>query len=477
MKRAILLGFDTAAEVHVKLRFFHLFDNEQLFWVPSPVLSGNRAIPNLLFYLKPAFERLDSRIDPVVIISTPDVNSRLSGALDDLEDGYGSALVRVECPPNNKIKLQSVLETYLEAMPKPRIADHVIGSILDNKEILCVRLISSTRVAALLARANLVRSGLRIKEVGIDNTRERRKIDQLVRHGAATYSRLLYASEGLGLLASTTLSKWGGRAHVGLHAIDVVQSLYRFLLNEQNRLELEEARDAQSLQLAQPVPVVPGFSFSIHRESAQMVAGDFHLIERTNDGLVAVAIGDVTGEGAGAGTFAMSLHGQLKLLTGRGVAPQEVCRELNRNITSLSSNSTSAATTLFYGILDPRSRILTYCNAGHPPPRMRRASGEVISLESGGLALGYFANTDYKPCVVTMEAGDRLILLTDGFLELPKASRIQFGDGALGTTLRDSGGLDAENLKGAIVDAASRFSPSGFDDDVTLIVVACDYAQ
>ncbi|MGA2074148.1 MAG: PP2C family protein-serine/threonine phosphatase [Terriglobia bacterium] len=477
MKHAMLLGFDIAAEVHVKLRFFHLFDNEQLFWVPSPVLVGDLAIPNLLFYLKPALAKLDSRIDPVVIISTPDVNTRLSGVLDDLERGYGSGLIRVECPPNDKGKLQLALETHLEAVPKPRIADHVIESILGHKEILCVRLISSTRVAALLARANLVRAGLKIKEVGFHNTKARKKVNQLVRDGAATFSRLLYASEGLGPLESTTLAKWGNRAHVGLHAIDVVQSLFRFLLNEQNRLELEAARDAQSLQLSQPVPVVPGFSFSIHQEPAQMVAGDFYLIEKTNDGVVAVAIGDVTGEGAGAGTFAMSLYGRLKLLTDRGAPPPEVCRELNRNILSIGSDCIRAATTLFYGLLDPRSRTLTYCNAGHPPPRMRRASGEVITLDPDGLALGYLENTDYKACVVTMEAGDRLILLTDGFIELPKASQIQFGDRALANTLRDSGGLDAEKLKGAIVEAALRFAPRGFDDDGTLIVVACDYAQ
>jgi phosphoserine phosphatase RsbU/P len=470
VKRAILLGFDSSVEVHVKVKFLQLFDCQHAVWAPAPEVVRPRKARDALYYVERALKRFDETNNELAIIYTPRVEDHLSWVMPHLQRSYRCHLSWLKCR-NDKAELQEALEDYFGVVPAPAIQGHVIAETIGHDEILCVRQISAARVAPILAAAGLVRAGLNIKEVPFRGKANRNKVNDFVRAGAAIYARLLYASAGLGALDPITAEEWGDRAHMGVHAVDVVLSLHRFLLNEQYRLELQEAREAQSALLVQPLPAISGFEFSADRRPVQVVSGDFDLIVTIPDGRVVIAIGDVAGEGAGAGTFAMSLRGQLRVFAKNGTPPEDVCRELHEGLHLVG---TIPAATLFYGVLDPQSSTLTYCNAGHPPPRLCRANGMIVMLESTGLPLGYPLKSEYSQKSVTLDVGDRLVLLTDGFLELPKVGTNQFGDEALISVLQGSGSLDAQALKVAILDAASQFSEAGFEDDATIIVVACD---
>jgi sigma-B regulation protein RsbU (phosphoserine phosphatase) len=109
--------------------------------------------------------------------------------------------------------------------------------------------------------------------------------------------------------------------------------------------------------------------------------------------------------------------------------------------------------TVFYTILDPLTGDLTYCNAGHPPPfllRVRRGrvnAADVQPLDRTGMAMGVVLDTTWEQHTVSMEAGDVLVLYSDGITEAHNAQNELFGEQRLLQAITDSV-LDAANAVG-----------------------------
>ena len=83
----------------------------------------------------------------------------------------------------------------------------------------------------------------------------------------------------------------------------------------------------------------------------------------------------------------------------------------------MNRSKTGSFVTLFYAVIDPPHRRMLYVNAGHTPPVLLRANGEVELLEEGGVPLGLFAAPKYFEGHVVLEDGDLLALYTDGVVE------------------------------------------------------------
>ena len=84
--------------------------------------------------------------------------------------------------------------------------------------------------------------------------------------------------------------------------------------------------------------------------------------------------------------------------------------------------------TFFTAILDPEQKQLTYVNAGHNPPRIIRADGTIVELDTGGPLLGVLENTEYLEETLPIEDGDLLIAFTDGVSEAMNTSGEEFGE-------------------------------------------------
>jgi sigma-B regulation protein RsbU (phosphoserine phosphatase) len=126
--------------------------------------------------------------------------------------------------------------------------------------------------------------------------------------------------------------------------------------------------------------------------------------------------------------------------------------------------------TLFYGVLDARNRRLTYSNAGHPPPLLRR-DGQITELPTSSMVLGIDPSEAYTQAYVDLRSGDTLLLYTDGLPDARNFNDESFGrQRVLEAFSRATG--SAETVSQSILWEMRRFAGlTKRTDDVTMIVV------
>ena len=128
--------------------------------------------------------------------------------------------------------------------------------------------------------------------------------------------------------------------------------------------------------------------------------------------------------------------------------------------------------TAFYGVFDEEERVLTYSNAGHNFPILRRADGSFHDLQTGGLLLGAFEHVQYVEERVHLHPGDLLVLYTDGVTEAPGPEGQEFGVNGLKTIMERCWRSSASEIADLLVQQATAYSESGVpEDDATLMVI------
>ena len=130
--------------------------------------------------------------------------------------------------------------------------------------------------------------------------------------------------------------------------------------------------------------------------------------------------------------------------------------------------------TLFYAQYDPASRRLSYVNAGHNPPvvlRNRAGSCQVLRLETGGPVIGLLPQR-YQRDVFSHEAGDLVVLFTDGVSESMNVHYEEWGEERLIEFAKTCHGLPALEAMKRILAAAEAFAAGASQhDDMTLVVL------
>jgi sigma-B regulation protein RsbU (phosphoserine phosphatase) len=151
--------------------------------------------------------------------------------------------------------------------------------------------------------------------------------------------------------------------------------------------------------------------------------------------------------------------------------PSESIREANRNI--YLDSKTSMFVTLFYAILDPRNKSLTFVNAGHNPPLLFGAAKEGITLlKARGIALGVLDEIDLESVEIQLKPGDIAVLYTDGVTEAANERDEEYGVARLEQIVEASRHLPARGLIDAIVQDVTAFAGSRPQfDDITLMVL------
>jgi sigma-B regulation protein RsbU (phosphoserine phosphatase) len=130
--------------------------------------------------------------------------------------------------------------------------------------------------------------------------------------------------------------------------------------------------------------------------------------------------------------------------------------------------------TVFYGVLDPATGTLTYCNAGHNPPYLLSAQsrGSVGSLDKTGLPLGVFEDTTWAQGVAQLAPGDVLLLYTDGVTEAQDRQGMFFGEKRLLEIAQANLGRSAQDIQDALIAEVGEFvgdAPQA--DDIALMVL------
>jgi serine phosphatase RsbU (regulator of sigma subunit) len=126
--------------------------------------------------------------------------------------------------------------------------------------------------------------------------------------------------------------------------------------------------------------------------------------------------------------------------------------------------------TLFLAVLDSDTGMLRYSSAGHPESLLRRASGEVEVLPSGSTPLGVFPDGTWKPRSAELDAGDLLVMYTDGIIEARRDGDF-FGEDRLAELTRMVG-VPVERLPEVVLSEVLAFSGGTLKDDVALLAVS-----
>jgi sigma-B regulation protein RsbU (phosphoserine phosphatase) len=236
--------------------------------------------------------------------------------------------------------------------------------------------------------------------------------------------------------------------------------------------ELEIARDVQEHLFPQRLPAVPGLDYCGQCRPAREVGGDYYDFLELPDGRLGIAIGDVSGKGVGAALMMASLEASLRALASVVEDPADLIGRVNGLVCQASAANRYA--TLFYAQYDPATRRLAYVNAGHNPPTVLRnstGSCEVLRLETGGPVIGLLPQR-YERGHFSLEAGDLVVLFTDGVSESMNLRYEEWGEERLIEAAKSCRGLPASEGMRRILAAAQAFAASASQhDDMTLVVL------
>jgi serine phosphatase RsbU (regulator of sigma subunit)/pSer/pThr/pTyr-binding forkhead associated (FHA) protein len=234
--------------------------------------------------------------------------------------------------------------------------------------------------------------------------------------------------------------------------------------------DLEQAAAIQRRLLPLEAPVVPGYEIAGHNLACQTVGGDYYDFFPYADGRLGMVLGDVAGKGMPAALLMTALKGGVQVLLGE--APENVASLMSRLDRLVAANfPRNRFVTLFFGLLDPRTGDLCYCNAGHNPPFLVRADGSIERLPSCGTILGIFPELPYEVKHQSLRPGDVLTLFSDGVTEENNPAGEEFGEKRLADVLIENAKVDAVALVEAVRSTVLKWAAGGVPaDDVTVVV-------
>lgn len=236
--------------------------------------------------------------------------------------------------------------------------------------------------------------------------------------------------------------------------------------------DLEIARDIQHAMLRHDTYRAPGVETFGQTTPANTVGGDFYEIAPQEDGRVVVALGDVAGKGSPAALLMALLLAIMRTLLDEGLDVATLMERLNLQIARHAPRSRFI--TLFFGIFDPATGRLSWVNAGHLPPLLRRADGRLERLSNGGMALGLSEGARYEAADAALSPGDTLLLYSDGITEAESPTGVAFEESGLERVLAARPDATAPDLAGSLLTAVTRHAQDHkFADDLSVVVLRC----
>lgn len=234
--------------------------------------------------------------------------------------------------------------------------------------------------------------------------------------------------------------------------------------------ELKQARDIQRGLLPKEIPQLPQFAIAGAWEPARVVGGDYYDIIPLSKDKLAICIADVAGKGISAALLMANVQAAVRAFAAEDVPPSRVCTQINSVL--CTNTAPEKFVTLFYGVLDARTRMLHYTNAGHLRPMLIRESGKTTHLENGGALLGVFPDWRYQNSIVQLEPGDLLLLFTDGITEATAPTGEEFGEQRLIGATETANELSLPDLQTYVLGIVKEFCNSQIGDDATLLMIA-----
>ena len=265
--------------------------------------------------------------------------------------------------------------------------------------------------------------------------------------------------------------------------------------------ELEKGREMQANFLPTHLVERSGWEFAAFFKPARQVAGDFYDVFDLPNGAVGIVIADVCDKGVGAALFMALFRSLIRIFSGQTTLEGLACLYNDESISkeesiagddlslpehlialkaiqftnkyiSQNHGDLSMFATLFFGVLDPPTGILTYINGGHEPLLIINKSGGVKKrLNPTGPAVGIDSGSKFDIKEIQLEAGEILMGFTDGIIEARSDEDQFFTLGQLLNLLEEETTSAAELLSRITDKVKSHTGDADQFDDITLLAI------
>jgi sigma-B regulation protein RsbU (phosphoserine phosphatase) len=252
--------------------------------------------------------------------------------------------------------------------------------------------------------------------------------------------------------------------------------------------DLEIAKEIQRWLVPSVPPVIPGLDIAFTTRPANTVAGDYYdaFLRPAPGGTgpasnpaagpsqrLLLVVADVAGKSVPAALLMATFQASLHTLATASMALPDLVQALNGYACDHSLGGLRF-TTAFLADLEPDARTLTYVSAGHNPPILRRASGQIERLEAGGLPLGIARSGRHDYGKTTLKSGDLLVIFTDGVVEAQNGAGEEYGEPRLLELLSSLPASSAgDDLSRLMASVDTFVGTARQHDDITCLVLRC----
>lgn len=264
--------------------------------------------------------------------------------------------------------------------------------------------------------------------------------------------------------------------HVIQRYVKQQESLLKTVEHQRDDLrnDVELAAKVQRFFLPSGKPAIPGLEIAGMMHAARGVGGDYYDYFSIDAHTTQVIIADVAGKGVPAALLMSATAAAMRLEANHDRNMIEQVGRLNAGIHSVSDSDLFV--TLIVAEIDSRERKLRYVNCGHNPALLFHAeTGDLSLLHSSCPPIGIFPGEVCELSTEELMAGDVLVFYTDGVTEAKNRVGEEFGLQRLRAIVRNGSSFSAEDLMNNIYNAAADFCADNFNDDVTTLIVKCDF--
>lgn len=248
-------------------------------------------------------------------------------------------------------------------------------------------------------------------------------------------------------------------------------------LSDEMKAELNKAKEIQRNLMPKTLPNIPGYELQAFYQPYDQVGGDYYDIIQIDPEHVGILIADVSGHGVSGAMVMVMVRSAMHAWIGTTTSPKELLTKVNPIITR--DILPGLFVTVYYAVLDLKTRELTCSCAGHNPAVIwRYASRQGEFTQKGGMPLGILAGPAFQATLkeekIQLNRGDRLILYTDGMVETMNPEGEEYSEERFMTEVNRASGQRSDICVKHLVSCVIRFQDTAPQhDDLTLVTLRC----